>query len=90
MKEVSDTDLAEYMLNVDSLDEHDPRKPSLREPMLPWPCCLIQAIDYLHEMRVNHKDIKPANILVMGGRAADIYALGCVFLEIATVLVGAR
>jgi serine/threonine protein kinase len=90
----------------------------------------------LHEMKVKHKDIKPANILIMNGhvlladfgiwkdlidqettaslnsngdigtrmygapevlsenhrrgRAADIYSLGCVFLELSTVLVGSQ
>jgi serine/threonine protein kinase len=103
-----------------------------------WPGCLIQAIDYLHEMRVKHRDLKTANILVMGGdiliadlkspsissirrqqlprpmlillalkcrywapeidplmatpntrrgRPVDIFALGCIFLEIAAVLL---
>jgi serine/threonine protein kinase len=37
-------------------------------PLVNWPGCLIQAIDYLHEMRVKHKDLKPANILVKNGK----------------------
>ncbi|OCL08647.1 hypothetical protein AOQ84DRAFT_363927 [Glonium stellatum] len=78
-------------------------------------------MDYIHEMRVKHKDIKPSNPLVDGdktyitdfdiskdmvnagttayyaseavncaerrGRSADIFSLGCVILELATVLV---
>jgi serine/threonine protein kinase len=136
MGEVADTDLAEYLLNVDGLTSEDPRKDALKATMHAWPGCLIQVIDYLHEMQVKHKDIKPANILIMigqvliadfgiskdlidqettaslnsngdvgtrmycapevlsgnhrRGRAADIYSLGCVFLEISTVLLGPR
>ena len=91
--------------------------------------CLANAIQYLHDQNVRHKDIKPRNILLHRndglyitdfglsrdttdssssvtngidrgtykycapevalyeprGRAADIYSLGCVFLEINTV-----
>lgn len=137
MIEVADSDLAEFMLDIDTLpseNQLDQGKDALRTKMLAWPGCLIQAIDYLHEMRVKHKDIKPANILIMRGkvlladfgiskdlidqettaflnsnrdigtpmycapevlsenhrrgRAADIFSLGCVFLEISTVLLG--
>ncbi|OCK87116.1 uncharacterized protein K441DRAFT_682857 [Cenococcum geophilum 1.58] len=89
-------------------------------------------MDYIHEMRVKHKDIKPSNLLADGnkvcitdfriskdmansgttgtygairpytpmccapeatdcagrrGSSADIFSLGCVILELATVLV---
>jgi len=91
--------------------------------------CLANAIQYLHDQNVRHKDIKPRNVLLHRndglyitdfglsrdttdssssvtngidrgtylycapevalyeprGRAADIYSLGCVFLEINTV-----
>jgi serine/threonine protein kinase len=91
--------------------------------------CLANAIEYLHDSDIRHKDIKPQNILLgpkdclyvtdfglsrdtadasssvtdgdargtykycapevarysPRGRAADIYSLGCVFLEINTV-----
>lgn len=30
------------------------------------PGCLIQAIDCLHQMRVKHRDLTPANLLIMG------------------------
>ena len=96
--------------------------------------CLSEALSYLHESDVRHKDIKPENILIdesgsliltdfgisrrfqkntphstndqwhftpkyaspeiMKGRTAsrddpsDVFSLGCVFLEVATILLG--
>jgi serine/threonine protein kinase len=132
MEQVADTDLAEYLQSTDNLSDNDDRKDLQKSIMATWPGCLIQALDYLHEMRVKHKDIKPANILIMSGqvlladfgiskdlidqqttaslwgnigtplycapevlldnhrrgRATDVFSLGCVFLEISTVIVG--
>ena len=91
--------------------------------------CLVNAMQYLHNSRIRHRDIKPQNIIVKGERVfltdfgiaynwenltrgtttadssktliyaapevvrveprnefADIWSLGCVFLEMATVL----
>ena len=133
MQEVADCDLAEYLQSTDDLEDNDPRKFDRRIPMYSWTGCLIQALDYLHEMKVKHKDIKPGNILIMDGkvlladfgiskdlidvdttasltangdigtrmycapeilsgnqrrgRAADVFSLGCVFLEISTVIL---
>ena len=68
MREVADSDLAEYMLNIDGLEFEGSIKNALKFPMQAWSGCLIQAIDYLHEMKIKHKDIKPANILIMKGQ----------------------
>lgn len=133
MLQVADLDMEKYLDLADSVTEEKQRY-AIRLPMQMWPGCLIQAIDYLHEMRVKHKDLKPSNILVKDnhvliadfgiskdlvdeettaslithrpsgtpmymapevtrsssrGRAVDIFSLGCIFLEIATVIMAA-
>jgi serine/threonine protein kinase len=131
MSQVAESNLAEYLQKVDDMELDLSNK--YKEEMQTWPVCLIQALDYLHEMKVKHKDLKPANILILKGqvliadfgiskdmideettaslgasgdvgtrmycapevlsynthrgRAADIYAMGCIFLEISTVLI---
>jgi serine/threonine protein kinase len=136
MNQVVDTDLAEYLHTTDELETTDPRKIARRDAMQPWTRCLIRAIDYLHEKKIKHKDLRPANILVMQGRvmvadfgiskdlvdeettasitangdvgirmycapevlsengrrgrAADIFSMDCIFLEISTVLLGPK
>jgi serine/threonine protein kinase len=66
MLHVADTNMNEYLDKLDTLDTGPERHEILR-PLLMWQGCLIQAIDYLHEMKVRHKDLKPANILVKNG-----------------------
>lgn len=68
MEQIADSDLAEYLRNTDELSDDNDRKETQRSIMRTWSGCLIQALDYLHEMKIKHKDIKPANILVMGGQ----------------------
>jgi len=128
---VADKDLATMLNEVDNLQNVRMRANAL-EQLLKWPGCLVQAMDYIHEMRVIHKDIKPSNILIKNddiyitdfgisrdvigetttgttgsagahtpmycapevttrarkGRSADIFSLGAVLLELATVLIG--
>ena len=136
MAQVAETDMKEFMERVEPLEDGAERD-AMRMKMQMCPGCLIQAIDYLPEMRIKHRDSKLANIMVMGGkvlvtdfggskdlideettasltgaalagtpiywapeiipevdsapsrrgRAVDIYALGCIFLEMATILM---
>lgn len=94
-----------------------------------WLLCLASALDYVHSQGIQHKDIKPQNIICKGteifltdfgqahkllrtsstfgsqvehitniysapetisegkrGRSADIFSLGCVYAEMATVI----
>lgn len=117
-------DLSEYMEKIDDNRRHQ---------MFRFFGCLSQAVSYLHsqKIRLKHKDIKPANIIVdsfnqplltdfgiskhyRAGEASksdgwtyktdkyacpqstdeserdyrsDVYSLGCVFLEMATVIL---
>jgi serine/threonine protein kinase len=130
LEQVADQDLEQFLRCMDSLDRRNPERRKHYEMMYRWPGCLIRAMNYVHESRVRHKDIKPANILIMNGtvlltdfgiakdfsglntssttgpveaktamycapevdtedgkrsRASDIFSLGCVMLEMATI-----
>jgi serine/threonine protein kinase len=67
MLDVADMDLKEHLEQLDDTSSKVERR-KLLWPVPSWPGCLIQAIDYLHEMKVKHKDLKPANVLVKDGR----------------------
>ncbi|KAF1979816.1 HSP70-domain-containing protein [Bimuria novae-zelandiae CBS 107.79] len=124
MSPVGDCNLLEYY----SIALNDPDKSSLLRSFFG---CLANALQYLHSIKIRHRDIKPHNILVKGDRvfltdfgialdweelskstttadsgktwlyaapevaryekrntSADIWSLGCVFMEIATTLKG--
>ncbi|KAF1954247.1 HSP70-domain-containing protein [Byssothecium circinans] len=124
MAPVGDCNLLEYY----SIALSDPDKSSLLRSFFG---CLANALQYLHSIKIRHRDIKPHNILVKGDRvfltdfgialdweelskstttadsgktwlyaapevaryekrntSADIWSLGCVFMEVATTLKG--
>ena len=67
MLDIADIDIKEYLEKLDDVSLETERL-RMMLPLPTWPGCLIQAIDYLHEMKVKHKDLKPANILVKGSK----------------------
>lgn len=61
MLPVADVNLKEWMEQIDISDGRQEEQCR----MLPkWSQCLANALEYIHNQRVRHKDIKPANILV--------------------------
>jgi serine/threonine protein kinase len=124
MRPVADYSLASYMAEaVNSID-----KQSLLRTFFG---CLCNGLQYLHQSKIRHRDVKPENILVKGANilwtdfgisldwenmsrstttadsakspvycapevanskprnsSSDIWSLGCVFLEMATILKG--
>ncbi|OAQ85765.1 serine/threonine protein kinase [Purpureocillium lilacinum] len=122
MEPVGDYNLAEYYTRC----RNEPDKHSLMRGFFG---CLVSAVQYLHDSKVRHRDIKPQNIIVRSDQvlladfgiahswenltratttadsgktmtyaapevirveprntAADMWSLGCIFLEIVTVL----
>jgi serine/threonine protein kinase len=126
---VADENLASFFRRTQSLPPSSAERTAACWKMLGWAPCLFRALDYVHSMRIRHKDIKPANILIRDdcvyltdfgisndfvdlttsrtdgaagpatwmyaapevdqeqrrGRATDVWALGCVVMELCTV-----
>ena len=124
MSPVADCNLASYMVEaINSID-----KQSLLRTFFG---CLCNGLQYLHQSKIRHRDVKPGNILVKGenvlwtdfgiyldwedmsrstttadsarsliycapevanykarNSSSDIWSLGCVFLEMTTILKG--
>jgi tRNA A-37 threonylcarbamoyl transferase component Bud32 len=128
LQPVADSNLQEYLDNF-----YDPDCPSGKaETLYRVFGCLCVSLEKMHQSRIRHKDIKPANILINGSDVlytgynsallfqdskgftrspnggertdmyapperwdedtrdvtADVFSLGCVFLEVLTVLAG--
>lgn len=124
MSPVGDCNLLDYY----SVALNDTDKSSLLRSFFG---CLANALEYIHSIKIRHRDIKPHNILVKGDRvlladfgialdweelsrstttadsgktwlyaapevanyekrntAADVWSLGCVFMEMATIIKG--
>ena len=59
MSPVAEMDLSTYLKRVDT---------SKHQELRTFFGCLARALEFLHEQNVRHKDIKPGNILVDGGK----------------------
>ncbi|KAI1441660.1 kinase-like protein [Annulohypoxylon stygium] len=64
---VADMNLTEFFHRLDRKQYNtSDQELKARMTMCQWPPCLFQAMDYLHDAGLRHKDIKPSNILIKG------------------------
>jgi serine/threonine protein kinase len=63
---VADSDLGKLLEEIDGIPKSQQRDEA-RGKLMGWAVCLIRALDYLHEMRVKYRDVKPSNILIKNG-----------------------
>ncbi|KAI9747624.1 MAG: S-(hydroxymethyl)glutathione dehydrogenase, partial [Chaenotheca gracillima] len=76
MEPVADTNLADYLEHIEDLlvtvsdsdKEHGQEARRVRDQLLGWFGCLAVGMAYIHEKRIRHGDIKPANILIRGSQ----------------------
>ena len=60
MSPVAEMNLGEYLAYNS--------RPTGDSPIYSWFGCLATAFDYLHERKIKHQDVKPANILIRDGQ----------------------
>ena len=60
MLPVADYDLRNFL----SLCTQQDYPPALTKEVYPWFGCLLDALAFAHKLKIRHKDIKPANILI--------------------------
>ena len=65
MQPVAKGDLAKYLDDLDNTAGHEADQ--YKEQLMGWFRCLANAMAYLHDAKVRHRDIKPRNILTIQG-----------------------
>ncbi|KAI9762606.1 MAG: hypothetical protein M1840_001199 [Geoglossum simile] len=68
MEPVADCDLGKLLRAVDNSEMPEPCLGLIKSKLRGWCICLINALAYIHNQGVRHKDIKPSNILVRHDR----------------------
>lgn len=64
MSPVVEMDLAEYLARADA-DPEFYHNAQVVHCLDKWIHCLTSAVGYIHSHKIRHKDLKPANILVL-------------------------
>jgi ankyrin repeat protein len=64
--DVAEGTLRDYLPR--GLYETDSRERSSKKPHREWFGCLINAVSYIHRLKIQHRDIKPENILIKNER----------------------
>lgn len=62
--EVAESNLTAYLDKCSDFQYPE----SLLKDIPPWFGCLLNAIDFVHTLKIMHGDIKPSNILIKGGQ----------------------